>query len=594
MISTPARAAGTLRCMRRIAPVLFLVAVFGSAGLAQSWPDKLADAVEKKTLGEQVTPLAGELKQAIENPDFDKQKLIDLAAYYRFAAFFSRVELTDAHDTKCLQWLIRQPKLSRAVCLAVSDADQPDKVLGVLRPLYRTDRETMEKWPDLVAALAVVWDAPQLDTSEDTGDAIKARGDWAINLYHYFTHQNDKLRYSVKDMPWQLQTYVVDLSVSKEELEWVWSRYGRRGDVGAFYFDVPYDTDAFYTGAERKIEGLVYTLDNLQKHGGICVDQAYFATQVGRSLGVPVVTIIGQGGAGEVAHAWVGYLDRRGKQLVWNLRSGRYEHQLYWTGQVQDPQSRKMISESETSLLAELQNTTPESRDLAQALIRSIDLFDAPKQPEIVFRALELSAGNREAWLKLGDLGAQGQLTDKQAERAAEVIKSFASKQYADLAFEVYKRMISGKSNLQQLDQYDWLATVFKERPDLVAQIRVEQGKLHHGLKNDPAALRAYGDVLTNHLYAGPIILDALRLTDGILRQQKDLKRLAAIYDKLFASVPKPQPSAFASYAPFCQIGQRYAELLDDMGDHANAQKVRQRIATYDKSVPIGNNPNRN
>lgn len=576
--------------MRRVAPILLLLASLCSA---QSWPDKLADAVEAKTLGEQVAPLAGELKRAIETPDFDKQKLIDLAAYYRFAAFFSRVELKDPHDAKCLQWLIRQPRLTRTVSLAVGEADQPDKVLGILRPLYRTDRETMEKWPDLVAALAVVWDAPQLGTDADTLEAEVARGDWAVNLYHYFTRQNEKLRYSVRELPWQLQTYVVDLSVSEEELAWVWARYGKRGDVGAFYFDVPYDTDAFYTGAQRKIEGLVYTLDNLQKHGGICVDQSYFATQVGRSLGVPVVSIIGQGGAGEVAHAWVGYLDKRGKLIVWNLRSGRYEHQLYWTGQVIDPQTRQRISESETSLLAELQNTTPEGRELAQALMRSIDLFDASKQPEVLFRALELSAGNREAWLKLGDLGAAGQLSDEQAQRAAEVVKTFASKQYADLAFEVYKRMISGKSNLQQLEQYDWLATVFKERPDLVAQIRVEQGKLHHGLKNDQAALRAYGDVLTNHLYSGPIIMEALRLTDEILRGQKDVKRLVMVYDKLFASVPKPQPSAFATYAPYCQIGQRYAELLDDIGDRTTAQKVRQRIATYDKSIPIGNVPNR-
>ncbi len=566
--------------MRFVTSIL-LTMLLTTVAAAQDWSEKLATAVEEGKLAEQVEPLAAELKLALESKETTDARLIELAAWHRFAAFFSRVELKEDLDKKCVAWLIRQPNLSRTVSLAIGPTDQPDKVLNVLRALYRTDRETMEKWPELVAALVVVWDAP---ASQATGDD-DARGDWAVWLYSYFTRANSRLRFNLKEVPWQLQTYIVDLAVSREEIKWVWNRYGNRGDVGGIYFEVPYDTDAFYQGADRKVGAVAYTLENLQRLGGICSDQAYYATQVGRTLGVPSLTIIGQGGGGEAVHAWVGYLDRRGKSLVWNLRSGRYEHQLYWTGQVADPQTRSTISESETALLGELQNTTPVQRMKALAMVRSVDLLEPEKQVDLLLSAINLSAGDRLAWHKLAELGAAGKLTDQQADQIAGVVESFASKQYADLAYQVYLKMISGKSNIEQIQLLDKLVGVFKQRPDLVASIRIEQGKKFRGLKQTDRAIAAWGDVLTNHLYSGPAVMEAMQLTDDLLREEKQGKRLLAIYEQVFARVPRPSPSAFAAYAPYCQIGVKYAFLLDDAGDRVAARQVRQKVAIFDKSV---------
>ncbi len=550
---------------------------------ASAWPERLAEAVDAGTLATQAEALSLELKPVLLLDETPDERVIDLTAWYRFAAFFSRIELKEELDKKCLAWLVRQPNLSRTVMLAIGPSEQPDKVLNVLRALYRTDRETMEQWPELVAALAVVWDAPAADSVDDP----LSRGDWAVGLYHYYTRANPKLRYNLKEMPYQLQTYVVDLVVSEQEVAWVWQRYGKRGDVGGFYFDVPYDYDAYYNGAAQKIADRVYTLENLQKSGGICVDQAYFATQVARALGVPTVTIIGQGGGGEIAHAWVGFLDRRGKQIVWNLRSGRYEEQLYWTGQVNDPQSRKSISESETSLLGELQNAPPMKRKRALALLRSRELFPPEQQAEVLLQSINLCAADSAAWLALADLGAAGSLTNDQSNQVADVVAKFASKQYADLAYQVYLKMISGRSNIEKLDQLEKIVKLFPQRPDIIASIRVEQGKLFKGLKQTDKAIAAWGDVLTNHLYAGPIVLEAIQLTDDTLREEKQGKRLLAIYDRLFKMIPRPTPSAFAAWTPYCRVGIKYAELLDDANDRNGAMRIRQQIAVFDKTVQI-------
>jgi hypothetical protein len=67
-----------------------------------------------------------------------------------------------------------------------------------------------------------------------------------------------------------------------------------------------------------------------------------------------------------------------------------------------------------------------------------------------------------------------------------------------------------------------------------------------------------------------------------MLREKKEMKRLVGIYDVVFRSIPQPHQSAYAAYSPFCTIGVRYAELLEDLGDRGGALKVRQRVATYD------------
>ncbi|GIW76625.1 MAG: hypothetical protein KatS3mg104_1688 [Phycisphaerae bacterium] len=290
--------------------ILLMWAIVVSQAHGESWTVRLSTAVQNQSLAELIHPLSEDLSRSVLDEKTPPEKLIELSAAYRFAVFFSRAPISDDLDKACLLWLVQHPRLMQTLCLALGPTERPDAVLSVLRALYRTDRETMADWPDLVTALVVVWDEPRRESSDDPA----ARGDWAVQLYDYYTRNNRRLRYDLRSMPWNLQIYVVDLVISREEMIWAWDRYNQRGDVGGFYFDVPYDKAAFYQGEDKKIDALAYTLDNLQKHGGICTDQAYYATQIGRLLGVPTVTIIGQGGAGQVAHAWVGYLARQGKK----------------------------------------------------------------------------------------------------------------------------------------------------------------------------------------------------------------------------------------------------------------------------------------
>ncbi|HMO25409.1 MAG TPA: hypothetical protein PKB10_04000, partial [Tepidisphaeraceae bacterium] len=341
--------------------------------------------------------------------------------------------------------------------------------------------------------------------------------------------------------------------------------------------EIPYDERARVDGDERKIDGHEYTLENLLKVGGICIDQSYFASQVARIVGVPSVVVIGQGGGGGVGHAWVGSLELRGRQVLWNFTDGRYDAQLYYTGTVTDPQTRRSMSEGQVAMLAELHGVAPAARHASVAIFHAHDLAPVQARAGWLMRAIELSPANHAAWLALADLGATRQLDPRDMQRVAETTRNFARGPYADVAFAIFSKLISGLSNDEQIREFDTLRKIFTDRKDLYAATRVAQGRLLKTLSRDKEALAALGDVLTNHLYAGPIVLDALSVVEELLLPRQP-QRLLAIYQQTLANTPRPSISAYAQQSSYVRIGMRYVELLRAHGDERRAAIVEALI----------------
>lgn len=79
--------------------------------------------------------------------------------------------------------------------------------------------------------------------------------------------------------------------------------------------------------------GLPYTPENIIRHGGICVDQAYYADLMCKASGIPSMMFTGTGDEG--GHAWVGFLSKNGS---WDVTVGR-EGGVYLTGKTYNPQN---------------------------------------------------------------------------------------------------------------------------------------------------------------------------------------------------------------------------------------------------------------
>ena len=100
-----------------------------------------------------------------------------------------------------------------------------------------------------------------------------------------------------------------------------------------------------------------YPLWDILRDGGICVDQAYFATEAGKARGVPTLLFAGAGSEGR--HAWFGFLDENRK---WQLDAGRYAEQRFLTGLAYDPQTWQALSDHEIQFLAERFRALPSYR----------------------------------------------------------------------------------------------------------------------------------------------------------------------------------------------------------------------------------------
>jgi hypothetical protein len=148
-----------------------------------------------------------------------------------------------------------------------------------------------------------------------------------------------------------------------------------------------------------------YTLENIRRMGGICVDQAYYAMIAGKAHGLPTLFFTGQGKDG--GHAWFGYLRRDDK---WELDIGRYSQQNYAVGQALDPQTWLPISDHQLQLLAARFRDKPEfnasMNDLAVAKI--FEKNGDPGRADAAYAsAVQTCPQNPDAWQQHGEFLAR-------------------------------------------------------------------------------------------------------------------------------------------------------------------------------------------
>jgi hypothetical protein len=572
--------------------MLSVLLASSSAALAAPKPatapvDPLLVDAKKAVADNKIDELASKLEEPLRAAltdlnSTDLDRVTQLVALREFSTSFAKSATADDRTAKTLLWLLDSPDLLKTLMMAVTKEDSADRVLVVLDALRKEEPKRADEFADLATALCVVWDTPASADREQP----RADPDRPVWLLRYFANARGKLRFDAKQMPWQLAVYVADLAVTPEEVMWAARRYASRGAIGAAYFDVPYDREAYYGTVEKMINARAYTLENLTRYGGICSDQAYFATAVARSIGVPAAVCTGQGeGVTDSAHAWVGYLDVRGKQVRWNFSEGRYAEMNFWRGNVQDPQTRKQITDSDVAMLAELATTEPKHRLASIALCKAHVLVGDDKLMALYTRAINLSPGNRTAWEALAQLGADRKLTTAQIAQVTDVVAQFAAKQYPDFAFDVLVRLNAGRGTADRIKALDQSRKLFASRPDLLAQIRIEQGNLMRQEKRYDEALAAYAQVLTANRTAGPILLRTLAEIETTLRETRDLPRLAGIYQQAWQAMPQPTPGAYVRSTPYYLIGLKYCTILRELGDERQVQQAQIRLDAMDTSA---------
>ncbi len=248
--------------------------------------------------------------------------------------------------------LASDPGFLREFFRLLTPDDFAPVVLTRLEQLYSAHPGRWQEYRSLMLAFALVYDQrpPSFwPHSQVRQEAVQPMDEPLADRLGYYIQANEsrRLEFDLRRLPAEQLKFLVDAPVPRSELEWAAKNVKvRRDQFDRAFSLVTYDKRRVERGVFSWPHGR-YLLGNIELQGGICVDQAYFASIAGKAKGIPTIYFAGQGTDG--GHAWFGYLQSAGK---WELDAGRYLNQNFTVGQALDPQTWLPITDHELLYLS--------------------------------------------------------------------------------------------------------------------------------------------------------------------------------------------------------------------------------------------------
>jgi tetratricopeptide (TPR) repeat protein len=540
--------------------------------------DDALKAAANNTLPVFAKQVEDSLHRELTQKKLDDQAVIRLASLRVFARRLATLK-TSPEDAKTLEWLVKHPTLGPLLLTSLSPRDNPARVLSILTALRGTFGKSIEQYPDLTVAIAVVWDTPSRDDQSPEQSTQAAR-----DLFAHLTQNRNALRFDPQLLPWPILIYLVDSRATPQERQWALNSYRLPADPGRAYFQIRYDMSSFHSGQWGGASGQPYTLANIQRLGGVCKDQAHFTAEVCRAYGIPATVCTGASGAGEGFHAWVGLLKINQNRAVFDFDTARYPDHGFWSGTVIDPQTGQKLADSEVAMAAEWCAVPAPRRLLSLAISTSLDLLDGQDRIKACKAALEAGPANQQAWSTLVNDCTQPQTPTETLKEVSAVIERFAVGRYDDFAYKSFTTLIASRPPEDQLNLLDRAARLFPDRPDLLADLALRKGDALQKSSRPIDALRLYDQVLEVSLRFGPLALEAIARVDAMLRPAGKMRDLTERYRTAWRKMPVPEASGYAWTTPWYIMGDRYAKTLEESGDKTGAGKVRQQIHARDLS----------
>ena len=291
-----------------------------------------------------------------------------------------------------LRWLLRNEDAMRSFLMTIQPANQASRVLDIWSTLRNCDTNAWDRYWNLGLACALVFDKPMPFNSRISQKGVVN----VVERYAFFRNSvaHGRLKTDLPHLSTGELVWVVDAPVPDTDLAWAQEHvHFSRGEWAKAYDLVAYRMDQALNSAQIHP---TYTLEEILRVGGVCVERAHFAAMSAKAHGIPAMPLVGEGERG--GHAWFAYL---ASPHVWNMSGGRYGSDLYATGYTCEPQSRQYITEQSLNLLVDTQRNSAQYL-LATRLIWLGQLTQArkdAKQAIALFQAaVEASPRHVPAW----------------------------------------------------------------------------------------------------------------------------------------------------------------------------------------------------
>jgi len=513
------------------------------------------------------------------------------------------------------KWLIANRRLSRVLFRGMQDASSPKASLDAIAELRSVGEKKLLTYAELATAFATSRSAECYHKQPNPASMIEA--------FKYYTTR--RMRYDLKSMPFELSRYLTDSKLSIAERKWAYGKYNRYPNPAKSYFDLRYDKEHLERGDPKKISKLEFTLANLRKVGGVCIEQAYYSSEVCKSVGIPAQIVTGRSGDG-IYHAWMMCFVRNPgrRSASWDSTTGRYAEQKYFVGYVRNPVDGTRLLDCELMLegaAALLSPVRREDADTATALaILAADVANA-RQPAdladlkalaemykkrfgkspidaesleakiridmllvegLLQTALNCNLANRAAWDFILELRvSRDMLKVAQLSEFFDVLITRTAREYPDYSCEMVMRIVpSIPGPADRMKIYQKALGAYSARRDLRGRILIACGDDCASRSKPALALKFYQTAATENVDLASIVTEASGKAERLLIDAGHAKTAVLMYTRLFKAARKPPKVSgiFAGQHSYYILGDRLATLLNSTGDARRARKIRTLI----------------
>ena len=419
----------------------------------------------------------------------------------------------------------------------------------IFEDLRSIDPERVTKYAHLATAIAVVYDQPAMATRE-VGIII-----WGVaagqfpppvayrDIYDYYSNppKSRRFAYPPNKLPWPMQVYIIDNGVAAKERAWAHKKFNRGVQVGDLYRRVTYDRDKVAKQKSR-LGTRAYTLKNLLRYGGVCGDQAYFASRVAKCFSVPAMSVRGVNRYGN-NHAWLGYLTSYKGRAMLHF-SGRYLRDYYYTGDVQNPQTGGTILDRHVAMMFDGLSVSYEKYELTRILIRLADQLqrDEPDlSVALVEGALDANPYMPKGWRVLMAHFRTKTLTKQQALRWFNIMLKVLKK-HPDMTFECLKTFLASypqKNFASRRKLYSQALNLYTGRPDLQFKLLLDLANEMVAADQKPQALKMLIGPIVRYAKEGSVIIPATQLAVRLATELKVQKKAHSMLSKALRTFPK-------------------------------------------------------
>ncbi len=279
----------------------------------------------------------------------------DYAAWLRLRWWLDQIErIPEDHPSgapEALAPLVADRPLTNLLFLHLHADDNMPEVLTILQKIRQQDPAAFQEFRALAVAVAIVFDQPPPnDWPHRQVKNLKLDGSPPERRFAFWVEAQraNLLKTDLRKLPPDELKFVVDCLLEESERKWAQQNVKEARPNFAFVFNqITYDNERIRKKQYEWPHDAPYKLEELKKRGGICVDQAVYASMSGKALGIPTIFFRGLGRRG--GHAWFGY--NRGDS--WDMDAGRFERDNYSVGTARDPQTWRDATDHEVLYLSQ-------------------------------------------------------------------------------------------------------------------------------------------------------------------------------------------------------------------------------------------------